>query len=117
MCKRLLHLLSRYHGGKITLEQPPPGESQENGRVEEAGKTLRGYIKVFKDMLEHRTGQHIPTGAAILCASDAIRDAVRYVCRANSSDRLILTLNANLLAGSTRSCQRTRFEAINVLLC
>ena len=35
--------LSKYHGGKITLEQPQPGESQENGRVEEAGKTLSGY--------------------------------------------------------------------------
>ena len=58
--------LSKYHGGKVTPEQPPPGESQENGRVEEAGKTLRGYIKVFKDMLETRTGQRIPTDAVIL---------------------------------------------------
>ena len=44
--------LSRYHGGKITPEQPPKGESSSNGKVEEAGKTIRSMAKVFKDMIE-----------------------------------------------------------------
>ena len=64
--KAVRDALSKYHGGKITPEQPPPGESQENGRVEEAGKTLRGYIRVFKDMLEEKTGKQIPTDAIVL---------------------------------------------------
>ena len=58
--------LGRYHGGRVTPEQPPPGESQANGRVEEAGKTVRGYVRVFKDMLESKAGQKIPTDAVIL---------------------------------------------------
>ena len=64
--KALRDALGRYHGGKVIPEQPPPGESQANGRVEEAGKTLRGYVKVFKDVLEKKTGEKIPTDAAIL---------------------------------------------------
>ena len=51
--------LSRYHGGKITPEQPPKGESSSNGKVEEAGKTLRSLVKVLKDMIEDKTGQEI----------------------------------------------------------
>ena len=64
--KAVRDALGKFHGGKITPEQPPPGESQENGRVEEAGKTLRGYLKVFKDMLEERSGKQIPTDAVLL---------------------------------------------------
>ena len=64
--KAVRDTLSRYHGGKITPEQPPPGESQENGRVEEARKTLRGYIRVFKDMMESKLGEQIPADAAVL---------------------------------------------------
>ena len=58
--------VSRYHGGRVTPEQPPTGESEANGRVEEAGKTLRGYLKVFKDMIEDRAGVKLDTGAVIL---------------------------------------------------
>ena len=49
--------LSRYHGGKITPEQPPRGESSSNGKVEEAGKTIRSLAKVFKDMIEAKMGE------------------------------------------------------------
>ena len=64
--KAVRDALGRYHGGKVTPEQPPPGESQSNGKVEEAGKTIRSYVKVFKDMLEEKTGHPIPTDAVIL---------------------------------------------------
>lgn len=64
--KAVRDALGRFHGGQITPEQPPPGESQSNGRVEQAGKTIRGYVRVFKDMIEDKTGQKIPTGAIIL---------------------------------------------------
>ena len=58
--------LGRYHGGKITPEQPPPGESPSNGRVEEAGKTIRGYVRVFKDMIEDKIKGKLGTDSIIL---------------------------------------------------
>ncbi len=39
--------LAKYHGGKITPELAPRGESSFNVRVEEAGKTVRGLVKVL----------------------------------------------------------------------
>ena len=38
--QKVREVLSRYHGGAVTPEKPPTGESQSNGRVEEAGKQL-----------------------------------------------------------------------------
>ena len=58
--------LSRYHGGKITPEQPPKGESSSNGKVEEAGKTTRSLAKVFKDMIEFKIGEEIQSDCAIM---------------------------------------------------
>ena len=46
--------LARYHGGQVTPEQPPKGESQANGVVEGAGKILRGFARVMKDAMEER---------------------------------------------------------------
>ena len=51
--------LAAYHGGSIAPEKPPKGESQSNGRVEEAGKTIRGIAKVLKDQIERRTQMKI----------------------------------------------------------
>ena len=58
--------LSRYHGGKITPEQPTKGESSSNGKVEEAGKTTRSLVKVFKDMIEDKTGQEIESDCVVM---------------------------------------------------
>ena len=58
--------LGRYHGGKITPEQPPKGESSSNGKVEEAGKTTRSLVKVFKDMIEDKTGQEIESDCVVM---------------------------------------------------
>ena len=58
--------LSRLHGGKITPEQPPKGESSSNGKVEEAGKTTRSLAKVFKDMIEYKTGKEIESDCVIM---------------------------------------------------
>ena len=41
--------LAQYHGGKITPELSRKGERSSNGRVEGAGKTVRGLVKVLKD--------------------------------------------------------------------
>ena len=51
--------LARYHGGTISPEQPPTGESQANGYTEEAGKTVRGLVKVMKEQMEDRAGMKL----------------------------------------------------------
>jgi hypothetical protein len=58
--------LGRYHGGKVLPEQAPRGESASNGRVEEAGKTVRGLVKVLKDQLETKTALKIQPKHIIL---------------------------------------------------
>ena len=39
-------------GGRVIPECPPKGESQSNGRIEEAGKTMRGFVRIMKDQIE-----------------------------------------------------------------
>ena len=36
--------VSEYHGGRVSPEAPAKGESPSNGRIEEAGKTVRGKV-------------------------------------------------------------------------
>ena len=57
--------VAKYHGGKVVPEQPPRGESQSNGAVEEAGKTAREYARVLKEQLEAKTGVRL-SGADII---------------------------------------------------
>ena len=35
--------VTKFHGGRVIPEGPAKGESQSNGRAEEAGKTIRGF--------------------------------------------------------------------------
>ena len=49
--------LSRYLGGSVTPEHPPAGQSQSNGAVEEAGKTVREIMRVYKCQLEDKIGK------------------------------------------------------------
>jgi hypothetical protein len=58
--------LARYHGGKITPEISPKGERGSNGRAEEAGKTVRGLVKVLKDHMEHKTRITIESSDVIM---------------------------------------------------
>ena len=46
--------LARYHGGVVTPEAPPTGESQAHGSAEENGKRMRGLVKAYKDQIEER---------------------------------------------------------------
>ena len=50
----LREAIAKRHGGSVTREQPPKGESQSNGIVEEAGKTIRDMARVLKAQLELR---------------------------------------------------------------
>ena len=44
--------LAKYHGGIVVQEGPAVGESQSNGRVEEAEKTVREFARVLKEQIE-----------------------------------------------------------------
>ena len=44
----LREALAKMHGGLMTPEQPPKGEHAANGRVEEAGKTIRDMVRVLR---------------------------------------------------------------------
>ena len=44
--------IANFHGGEVIPEGPAKGESQPNGRVEEAGTTVRGFTRVFKAQIE-----------------------------------------------------------------
>ena len=50
--KALKDAVGKLLGGRVIPENPPKGESQSNGRIEDAGKTIRGFVKVIKDQVE-----------------------------------------------------------------
>ena len=58
--------LGRYHGGLATPETSPKAESAANGAAEEAGKTIRGMVKVYKDQIEDKANIKIESGDVIM---------------------------------------------------
>ena len=52
----LREAVAKMHGGSITPEQPPKGEHAANGRVVEAGRTIRDMVRVLKLQLESSLG-------------------------------------------------------------
>ena len=44
--------LFKYHGGRMIPEDPAKGESASNGKAEEAGKTVREFVKLMKLQIE-----------------------------------------------------------------
>ena len=57
--------LAKYHGGRIVPESPAKNESQSNGVVEEAGKTVREFTRVLKDQLESEANVKVKAGDVI----------------------------------------------------
>ena len=51
----VLDALAKCHGGAVVREGPAAGESQSNGLVEEAGKTVRDFVRVLKEQIEGKT--------------------------------------------------------------
>ncbi len=68
-----------YHGGRVSPEAPAKGESQSNGRVEEAGKTVREFARVLKEQIEEKADMEIDSGMAIVLW--LVRWAVMLVSR------------------------------------
>ena len=59
-------MTGRYHGGIVTPEHPPKGESQSNGVVEGAGRIVRDFVRVLKGQMEENTGGHLETDDIII---------------------------------------------------
>ena len=64
--KAVREALGRYHGGEVVPEEPAKGESQSNGTVEEAGKTVREYVRVYKEQIEMKTGAKLSSDSTIV---------------------------------------------------
>ncbi len=64
----LNNMLAKEHQLTCTIEQPPAGgeHCQADGLIEEAGKTLREYVKIFKTQIEQNTGKIIETNLPIM---------------------------------------------------
>ena len=62
----LREALAKYHGGVVTPETPPTGESQAHGSAEENGRRLRGMIKVYLNQLEERASVKLQATDPIL---------------------------------------------------
>ena len=58
--------LAKVHGGLLNPEQPPKGEHACNGAVEEAGRTVRDMLRVYKLQLEIRIKHEIEVEAPIM---------------------------------------------------
>ena len=58
--------VARYHGGIVTPEVPPTGESQAHGSAEDNDRRMRGLVKVYKDQLEERAKVKLQSTDVIL---------------------------------------------------
>ena len=60
-------------------EGPAVGESQSNGHVEEAGKTVREFVRVLKEWIEGKTNVKLKCDGVII--QWMLRWAARMVSR------------------------------------
>ena len=71
--------LAKFHGGKVVPEDPPRGESQSNGTVEEAGKTVREFVRVLREHVQDKA--EIEQGASDVIVLWIVRWAAMMVSR------------------------------------
>ena len=71
--------LAKFHGGKVVPEDPPRGESQSNGTVEEADKTVREFVRVLRDHVQDKAG--VELGASDVIVLWMVRWAAMMVSR------------------------------------
>ena len=58
--------LARCHGGRVTPEQPPPGEHQGNGLAEVTGRHVRDHARVLKLFLKKKINREIAQDEPIM---------------------------------------------------
>ena len=71
--------LAKFHGGKVVPEDPPRGESQSNGTVEEAGKTVREFLRVLREHVQDKA--EVELGASDVIVLWMVRWAAMMVSR------------------------------------
>ena len=62
----LREALAKYHGGVVTPETPPTGESQARGSAEDNGRRIRGMIKVYLNQVEEKANVKLQATDPIL---------------------------------------------------
>ena len=60
--RKVRDAVSKFLGGEVIPDDPAKGESQSNGVVEEAGKTVREFVVLLKTQLEEKAGITIEPG-------------------------------------------------------
>ena len=60
--KALKDAVDKLLGGRVIQHNPPKGESHPNGRIEEAGKTLRGFASEMKDQVQTKEQYRLVVG-------------------------------------------------------
>ena len=58
--------VAKLHGGRVTVDVPAKNESESNGAIEEAGKTVREFTRVLKEQLEDKAGMTLRPGDIIV---------------------------------------------------
>ena len=71
--------LAKFHGGKVVPEDPSRGESQSNGTVEEAGKTVREFVRVPREHVQDKA--EVELGASDVIVLWMVRWAAMMVSR------------------------------------
>ena len=71
--------LAKFHGEKVVPEDPPRGESQSNGTVEEAGKTVREFVRVLREHVQDKA--EVELGASDVIVLWMVRWAAMMVSR------------------------------------
>ena len=71
--------LAKVHGGKVVPEDPLRGESQSNGTVEEAGKTVREFVRVRREHVQDKA--EVELGASDVIVLWMVRWAAMMVSR------------------------------------
>ena len=62
----LREALAEYHGGAVTPETPPTGESQAHGSAEDNGRRMRSLIQVYLNQLEEKANIKLQATDSIL---------------------------------------------------
>ena len=58
--------LAKFHGGTVVPEAPAKGESPSNGAIEEAGKTVREFVRVYRDQIQENAKITILSDSVLL---------------------------------------------------
>ena len=58
--------VAKYHGGKVRPEESARNESQPNGRAEEAGKTVREFVRVLKCQVGDKAKMKLKGGEPVI---------------------------------------------------